>query len=148
MLVPIFKFATNKDDVDFFCNCPNCKDIIGKITYGYKYEGGVALEGFKVCKTCQEPIDWAAVVDRFQISPEATYDLDFKDRDVSLGTRAPKPFDKRRMDKCLAILESLKAGAEKYLSKKEEDISEDVNRVVEYLLEPIDKSEELEEIER
>lgn len=151
---PIVNFNRDKNDsADLFCNCPNCRNIIGKITYGYKYEGGVALEGYKLCKTCSEPIDWTKVVDRFQISPYSTIDLDMANEHnliTGLGTKAPKRLP-NNMSKCMAILNSLKEGANKYLANPEKDpeIEQAVEKAVEYLLEgSADKTEELEEIER
>ena len=48
---PVIDFNKDKKDTaDFFCNCPNCKNIVGKITYGYKYDGGIALgQALAVC---------------------------------------------------------------------------------------------------
>ena len=149
---PIVNFNRDKNDsADLFCNCPNCRNIIGKITYGYKYEGGVALEGYKLCKTCDAPIDWTKVVDRFQISPYSTIDLDMSNEHgpltTGLGTKAPKQLP-NNMNKCMAILNSLKESANKYLAgpEKEPEIEQAVENVVEYLLTPI--TEEIDELER
>ena len=143
---PIVNFNRNKNDsADLFCNCPNCRNIIGKITYGYKYEGGVALEGYKLCKTCNEPIDWTKVVDRFQISPYSSIDLGMPSE--HLGTKAPKRLP-NNMNKCMAILNSLKEGANKYLvgPEKEPEIEQAAEKVAEYLLTP--KTKEMDELER
>ncbi len=115
MLAPIFKFATNKDDVDFFCNCPNCKQIVGKIEYSFKYEEGVALFGYKTCKTCNESLDWTNIVNRFQIKSSSAYDLE---NNKTLGTAEPAPY-KANMDKCMAILKSLIEGSKDYLAAPE-----------------------------
>ena len=123
-IIPEFKYD-NKQEA-FFCNCPDCNSVVGKISYGYKYEGGVALDGYSSCKKCNKLIDWTNIVDRFQIDIHSTVDIELSNKYehliVGLTTENPKKYP-NNMDKCMAILNSLKEGANKYLAKTGDTIN-------------------------